>query len=162
MVLHAAMLAEENMPVPDICKALEHYKDRVFSNFLVPSTATLHRCGKVSGAVHKLCTILNLHPVLAMSKNRLGLWRIETGNMHRATRQYVKKLLKHSAQIDSRLLFVTYAGCSVAQIDEILSIVERYLTFDKVVLQKASATVSSNCGIGTFGLMFVKKEKQES
>lgn len=162
MVLHAAMLAEENMPVPDICKALEHYKDRVFSNFLVPSTATLHRCGKVSGAVHKLCTILNLHPVLAMSKNRLGLWRIESGNMHRATRQYVKKLLKHSAQIDSRLLFVTYAGCSVAQIDEILSIVDRYVKFEKIVLQKASATVSSNCGIGTFGLMFVKKEKQES
>lgn len=162
MVLYAAMLAEEGKTVPEICKALETYKERVFSNFLVPSTATLHRCGKVSGAVHKLCTILNFHPVLAMSKNRLKLWRIETGNMHRATRQYVKKLLSHSAQIDSRLLFLTYAGCSVAQIDEILSIVERYVKFDKIVLQKASATVSSNCGIGTFGLMFVRKEKQES
>ncbi len=162
MVLYAAMLAEEGKTVPEICKALEAYRERVFSNFLVPSTATLHRCGKVSGTVHKLCTILNLHPVLAMSKNRLTLWRIETGNIHRATRQYVKKLLKHSAQIDSRLLFVTYAGCTVAQIDEILSVVERYIKFDKIVLQKASATVSSNCGIGTFGLMFVKKEKQES
>ncbi|MDE7177998.1 MAG: DegV family EDD domain-containing protein [Lachnospiraceae bacterium] len=162
MVLYAAMLAEEGKTVPEICKALETYKERVFSNFLVPSTATLHRCGKVSGAVHKLCAILNFHPVLAMSKNRLKLWRIETGNMHRATRQYVKKLLSHSAQIDSRLLFLTYAGCSVAQIDEILSIVERYVKFDKIVLQKASATVSSNCGIGTFGLMFVRKDKQES
>lgn len=162
MVLYAAMLAEEGKTASEICTALESYRERVFSNFLVPSTATLHRCGKVSGAVHRLCTILNLHPVLAMSKNRLGLWRIESGNMHRATRQYVKKLFKHSAQIDSRLLFVTYAGCSVAQIDEILSVVERYLTFDKIVLQKASATVSSNCGIGTFGLMFVRKEKQES
>lgn len=162
MVLYAAMLAEEGKTAPEICQALERYRERVFSNFLVPSTATLHRCGKVSGAVHKLCSMLNLHPVLAMSKNRLGLWRIETGNMHRATRQYVKKLLKHSTQIDSRLLFVTYAGCSVAQIDEILSIVARYVTFDKIVLQRASATVSSNCGIGTFGLMFVRKEKQES
>lgn len=162
MVLHAAMLAEEGKTAAEILKALETYKDRVFSNFLVPGTATLHRCGKVSGAVHRLCTLLNLHPVLAMSKNRLGLWRIETGNMQRTTRQYVKKLLKHSAQIDSRLLFLTYAGCSVAQIDEILSIVERYVKFEKIVLQKASATVSSNCGIGTFGLMFVKKEKQES
>lgn len=162
MVLYAAMLAEEGKTVPEICKALETYRERVFSNFLVPSTATLHRCGKVSGAVHRLCTILNLHPVLAMSKNKLGLWRIETGNMHQATRQYVKKLFRHSAQIDSRLLFVTYAGCSVSQIDEILAVVERYIKFDKIVLQKASATVSSNCGIGTFGLMFVKKEKQES
>lgn len=162
VVLYAAMLAEEGKTVPEICMALEAYRERVFSNFLVPGTATLHRCGKVSGAVHRLCTVLNLHPVLAMSKNKLGLWRIETGNMHQATRQYVKKLFRHSAQIDSRLLFVTYAGCSVSQIDEILAVVERYIKFDKIVLQKASATVSSNCGIGTFGLMFVKKEKQES
>ncbi len=162
MVLHAAMLAEEGKTVSEICKALELYREHVFSNFLVPSTATLHRCGKVSGAVHKLCTVLNLHPVLAMSKNKLKLWRIETGNMQRTTRQYVKKLFKHSAQIDSRLLFVTYAGCSVAQLDEVLAIVERHITFEKVVLQKASATVSSNCGIGTFGLMFIRKEKEEN
>ncbi|MCM1266590.1 MAG: DegV family EDD domain-containing protein [Bacteroidales bacterium] len=162
MVLYAAVLAEEGKTVSEICEALESYKERVFSNFLVPSTDTLHRCGKVSGAVHKLCAALNLHPVLAMSKNRLKLWRIETGNMHRATRQYVKKLLGHSEHIDTRILFLTYAGCNVAQIDEILSVVERYVKFDKIILQPASATVSSNCGIGTFGLMFVRKEKQES
>lgn len=162
MVLYAAMLAEQGMSVDEICQALDEYRERVFSNFLVPSTATLHRNGKVSGSVHRLCTLLNLHPVLSMSRNRLKLWRIESGNMHRVVRQYVKKLFKHKKQIDTRILFVTYAGCTVKQIDEIVEIVERYIHFDKVILQKASATVSSNCGIGTFGLMFVRKEKQES
>lgn len=161
MVLYAAMLAEEGRNVDEICQALDEYRERVFSNFLVPSTATLYHNGKVSRGVHRLCTILNLHPVLSMSKNRLKLWWIESGSMHRVVRQYVKKLFKHGRQIDTRILFVTYAGCSVAQIDEIVEIVEKYIHFDKVVLQKASATVSSNCGIGTFGLMFVKKEKQE-
>lgn len=161
MVLYAAMLAEEGHSVAEICEALDKYRDRVFSNFLVPSTATLYRNGKVSGAVHRLCTVLNLHPVLSMSRNRLKLWCIESGNMHRVIRQYVKKLFKHGRQIDSRILFVTYAGCSVKQIDEIIDAVEKYIHFDKVILQKASATVSSNCGVGTFGLMFVRKEKQE-
>lgn len=146
----------------EICLALEEYRERVFSNFLVPSTATLYRNGKVSGGVHKLCTLLNLHPVLSMSKNRLKLWRIESGSMHRVVRQYVRKLFKHSSLIDTRILFVTYAGCSVKQVDEIVEIVEKYIHFDKVILQKASATVSSNCGIGTLGLMFVRREKQES
>ena len=162
MVLYAARLAEEGRSVEDICEALDEYRERVFSNFLVPSTATLHRNGKVSGAVHRLCTVLNLHPVLSMSKNRLKLCWIESGNMHRVIRQYIKKLFKRSRQIDTGILFVTYAGCSVKQIDEIVEIVEKYIHFDKVILQKASATVSSNCGIGTFGLMFVRKEKQES
>lgn len=162
MVLHAARLAEEGRSVDEICEALDAFRERVFSNFLVPSTATLHRNGKVGGVVHKLCTALNLHPVLSMSKNRLKLCWIESGNMHRVVRQYIKKLFKHSRQIDTRILFITYAGCSVKQIDEIVEIAEKYIHFDKVILQKASATVSSNCGIGTFGLMFVRKEKQES
>lgn len=162
MVLYAAKLAEEGRSVDEICEALDEFRERVFSNFLVPSTATLHRNGKVGGVVHRLCTGLNLHPILSMSKNRLKLCWIESGSMHRVIRQYVKKLFKHSRQIDTRILFVTYAGCSVKQIDEIVEIVENYIHFDKVILQKASATVSSNCGIGTFGLMFVRKEKQES
>ena len=77
--------------------------------------------------------------------------------MKRAVRHYVKTLLKHNKQIDTRLLFLTYAGCSVHQIDEILEEVEHYAHFDHVILQKASATVSSNCGVGTFGLMFFRK-----
>ena len=162
MALYAAMLAEQGRNVDEICQALDEYRERVFSNFLVPSTATLYRNGKVSGGVHRLCDLLNLHPVLSMSKNRLKLWWIESGNMHRVVRQYIKKLFKHSKQIDTRILFVTYAGCTVKQIDEIAEIVEKYIHFDKVIFQKASATVSSNCGIGTFGLMFVRKEKQES
>lgn len=160
MVLCAARLAEEGYGVDEICETLDEYRERVFSNFLVPSTATLYRNGKVSGAVHRLCTVLNLHPVLSMSRNKLKLWCIESGNIHRAVRQYVKKLFEHSRQIDTSVLFVTYAGCSVKQIDEIVGIVEKYIHFDQVILQKASATVSSNCGVGTFGLMFVRREKQ--
>ncbi len=161
MVLYAARLAEEGYGVDEICEALDEYRERVFSNFLVPGTATLYRNGKVSGAVHRLCTVLKLHPVLSMSRNKLKLWCIESGNMHRVISLYIKKLFKHSRQIDTSILFVTYAGCSVKQIDEIVSIVEKYIHFDQIILQKASATVSSNCGVGTFGLMFVRKEKQQ-
>lgn len=157
MVLYAASLAEEGKSIPEICKALEQYKDLVCSNFLVPNTTALYRNGKLGGMVHKLCRSLNLHPVLRMSQNKLKLWKIETGNMQRMDRKYVKSLLHNSRQIDTRLLFLTYAGCSVRQLDEILAEVEKYVKFDKIILQKASATVSSNCGIGIFGLMFVRK-----
>lgn len=160
MVLYAANLAEKGKSVEEICESLEKFRSRVFSNFLVPGTETLARNGKVSGAVNKICTALNLHPILAMSHNRLKLWKIEVGNLHQVNKRYVKKLFRHSKQIDNRLLFLTYAGCTVRQIDEVLAEVEHYIKFERVILQKASATVSSNCGIGTFGLMFVRKEEE--
>ncbi|MBD5451754.1 MAG: DegV family EDD domain-containing protein [Lachnospiraceae bacterium] len=159
MVLYAAELAEQGKSVQEICEALDRFKELVFSNFLVPSTEALYRNGKVSGVVHKLCDGLNLHPVLRMSQNELKLWKIEVGNMKYVQRKYVKKLLHHSKQIDKRILFLTYAGCSVRQLEEILEEVEKYVKFDKVIMQKASATVSSNCGVGVFGLMYVRNKE---
>lgn len=157
MVLYAASLAEEGKSVEEICEALDKFKDYVCSNFIVPNTITLYRNGKLGGMVHKLCTTLNLHPVLHMSQNKLKLWKMEVGNMQRMDKKYVKSLLHNSRQIDPRILFLTYAGCSVRQLDEILEEVKKYVKFDRIILQKASATVSSNCGIGIFGLMFIRK-----
>lgn len=161
MVLYAAVLAEAGKSVPEICGALERFGENVCSNFFVKSTEALYRNGKVSGLIHKLCSGLNLHPVLRMSQNKLGLWHMEAGNMQRAQRGYVKKLLHHVQQIDTRIAFLTYAGCSVRQLDEILEEVEKYVKFDRVILQKASATVSGNCGVGVFGLMFIRRKEKE-
>ena len=160
MVLYAAALAEAGKSVQEICDALEQFKELVCSNFLVPSTEALYRNGKVSGVVHRLCNALNLHPVLRMSQNKLGLWKMEIGNMQRVRRKYVRQLLGNSKQIDTRILILTYAGCSVRQLDAILEEVGKYVTFEKIVLQKASATVSSNCGVGVFGLMFIRKSSK--
>ena len=140
----------------EICSALDKFSKYVCSNFLIPSTDSMHRNGKVSGIVHKISTALRLHPVLYMNRNRLKVWHIEVGNMQRARRRYVRKLLRRREQIDTRVLFLTYAGCSVRQLDELLEEVQKYISFQNIFVQKASATVSSNCGVGTFGLIFIR------
>lgn len=161
MVLYAAAMAEAGKDVREICEALEGMRERICSNFFVPGTEALYRNGKISALVHKACSRLNLHPVLHMSQNELKLWKIEAGNINHARRRYVKRLLQHGRQIDTGILFLTYAGCTVRQMEEILKETEKYIHFDRVITQKASATISSNCGVGVFGLMFVKKEKTE-
>ncbi len=161
MVLFAAKMAEEGKSVKVICDSMKEFGNLVCSNFLVPSTESLNRNGKVNGVVHKICSALQLHPVLYMSKNKLKVWKIEIGNMRQVNRRYVKKLLHHSNDIDTRILFLTYAGCSMSQLDVILEEVKKYVDFQKIVVQKASATVSSNCGVGTFGLMFLRREDDE-
>lgn len=161
MVLFAAKMAEEGKSVKVICDSMKEFGNLVCSNFLVPSTESINRNGKVNGVVHKICSALQLHPVLYMSKNKLKVWKIEIGNMRQVNRRYVKKLLHHSNDIDTRILFLTYAGCSMSQLDVILEEVKKYVDFQKIVVQKASATVSSNCGVGTFGLMFLRKEDDE-
>lgn len=47
------------------------------------------------------------------------------------------------------------------QLDEILEEVEKYIKFERIVLQKASAAVSGSCGAGVFGLMFIRRKEKE-
>ena len=96
-----------------------------------------------------------------MSQNELKLWKVVPGNMKSASRRYVKKILARSKQIDTTILFLTYAGCSARQLEEILEETHKHVHFERVIIQKASATVSGNCGVGVFGLMFVRKVDKE-
>ena len=159
MVLRVAALAEDGKSIEEICEDTEKFKALVCSNFLVPGTEALYRNRKISGAVHKLCRSLSLHPVLHMAQKELKLWKIEVGNIKRARHRYVKKLMSRVKHMDQRILFLTYAGCTSRQLEEIMENVEKYARFEKVILQKASATISSNCGVGVFGLMYIKKEE---
>jgi len=39
----------------------------------------------------------------------------------------------------------------------IQNLVRQYCPFERVYLQKASSAIASNCGPGSFGLLFMKK-----
>ena len=54
---------------------------------------------------------------------------------------------------------MVHAGCSPALRARILEEVAKYQKFDQIITPKASAAITSNCGEGCFGLMFVKKER---
>ncbi len=158
LALHAASLAEEGKSLTEILRDLEDFKKRVSTSFIVQTTENLYRNEKLSRTVYRACQTLSLRPVLRMSRDKLSAWRMEIGSMGKASRKYIKQILRGSKQIDTRILFLTYSGCTAHQVDELLEEVGKYVKFEKVVLQKASATVSSNCGIGAFGLIFLRAQ----
>lgn len=59
--------------------------------------------------------------------------------------------------IDRSILFITYAGMDTKSLQYIQELVRQYCPFERVYLQKASSAIASNCGPGSFGLLFIKK-----
>ena len=72
---------------------------------------------------------------------------------------YVRKVLKNARNIDRRILFITYAGMDEKSLEYIQELVRQYCPFERVYLQKASSAIASNCGPGSFGLLFMKKNE---
>jgi len=159
MVLYAAKLAQKGKSVEEICRELAQLKERVSTSFIVPTPENLYRNGKVGKGVKDLCYALSLHPVLYLAQNKIKLRGVKIGSVEQAYKKYIKHQMRGRKKIDKRLLFLTYAGCSVKQLEEIQKEVEKYVKFERIQWQKASATISSNCGIGAFGLLFIRKRK---
>ncbi|MGN0641819.1 MAG: DegV family protein [Huintestinicola sp.] len=158
LVIRAAELANKGNTADNILAELDELKERVSTSFIAKNADYLYRNGLVSLNVKRVCSALNIHPILIMKKGKLVLDTVYIGNYDSASRFYVKRKLKGKNNVDSKQAFITHCGCSVKMLRSISSEVKKYCPFKKLEVTNASATISSNCGPGTFGVLFVRNK----
>ena len=156
LVIKAAKMVREGVSDSEkILAELENMRSRVSSSFMADTADYLYRNGRVSKFVQSICSVFNIHPVLAMKNGFLTLKSIQIGNYEKSALRYVRKELK-TPGIKTDRLFITHAGCTASDIKLIKYEVNRIMKFDSIIVTKASATVSRNSGPRTFGLLYVK------
>ena len=69
--------------------------------------------------------------------------------------EYVRDMEEDLKAADSSRVFITHSGCEM----EIVSAVRKYLEslgrFDEILETTAGAVISSHCGPGTLGVLFI-------
>ena len=118
----------------------------------------LCQAGRISKQIQVLCDSLLLHPVLVLKKSKMVVAGMKMGSFTRVAKSYVRQLLLESRNIDRRILFITYSGMDEKKLQYIQNLVQQYGPFERVYLQKASSAIASNCGPGSFGLLFMKRD----
>ena len=158
-VLWAARLAENHAGKAEIVAAVERAERFISSAFIINSTHMMCQAGRVSKRIQVLCDALLLHPILVLRKSKMVVGSMEVGDFPRIAKKYVRKVLQETRSIDRRVLFITYAGLDEKKLQYIQNLVRQHCTFERVYLQKASSAIASNCGSGSFGLMFMRKDE---
>ena len=118
----------------------------------------LRQSGRISKKVQVLCDSLLLHPVLVLKKSRMVVGGMKMGGFYRAAKSYIKRTLLDTRNIDRRILFITYSGMDEKKLQYIRKLVQQYCPFERVYMQKASSAIASNCGPGSFGLLFMRRD----
>ena len=158
LALAAHEYAGENQANPQQAEELIAQKrDRIHTSFMPGSTLFLYRAGLIPGAAHRCFRALRLHPVLVVRESTLKLGGIMTGSMAHARDTYIRNIFRTTYNIDTRSLFITYAGMKRSDLEEIKDKVLSIVSFDEVYFQKASSAVAVNCGPQTFGFIFARK-----
>lgn len=158
MVIKAVEMRYAGCSADEIAAEAERMKPLISTSFITMNADYLYRNGRVSKQVRDLCDAFSLHPVLGMKKGRIVLKGIEIGNYEKSVMRYIKSELKKNSKIERKRLFITHAGCTVKLINAVKSRAEKLCGFDEILVTKASATISSNCGMGTVGVLFVREQ----
>lgn len=158
LVIRAGELAGFGFDAGKILADLSELKERISTTFMAKNADYLYRKGLVSSRVKIVCSALNIHPVLEMKKGKLVLKGIKIGDYERAINSYIRGQLRKSGRIDKNRCFITHVGCSIRMINDIKKEIVSRCSFKELSVTKASATISSNCGPETFGLLFVNSD----
>lgn len=157
IVLGAAECAAKGQSADAILNKIEDMKRRTRTSFIVENTEFLARSGRIAPKINELCKVLMLHPVLVLKNSSIGVGTFRVGTKDYVRRKYIASILNVTGTIDTRRLFITYAGLTKEELEDIKVQVQSKVAFQNIICQKASSTISTHCGPGTFGLLFMMK-----
>ena len=159
IVLYAAYKAENHATKEDIIKTVKKLRRYISSAFIIDSTHMMCQSGRISKRIQILCDALLLHPILVLRNSKMAVGGMEMGSFTHVAKRYVRKALMNSRMIDRRILFITYAGMDAKSLKYIQDLVQQYCPFERIYLQRASSAIACNCGPGSFGLLFMKRNE---
>ena len=157
LVIEAAIMAKQGCTAAEIIERIEALKPHVRASFVVDTLTYLRRGGRCSGIEALAGSMLKLHPKIIVQDGKMTVSKKYRGSIQKAIAAYVSDLQPQLEKSKKNRVFITHSGCS----DEILSQVNAQLEsmhhFDEILITRAGGVVSSHCGPGTLGVLFIEE-----
>ena len=159
VVLEAVRLAEGGMPPEEIVAQLNEVTARVRASFILDRLDYMKKGGRCSSVAVLGANLLRLRPCIAVTDGKMGVEKKFRGSFEKCVRDYVTDRLAGRTDLDLRRVFITHSGVD----DEIVRIARETIRslqpFEEICVTRAGCTVSSHCGPGTIGVLFIENKR---
>ncbi len=155
LVLRAAELAAKGNSASEIVSEIENLKSKVRASFVIDTLTYLHRGGRCSGLAAMLGTALKLHPRIAVADGAMHPEKKYRGNSHKYVMDYVEDMESDLKNAEKDRVFITHSGCDRDIVNNVKDYLKELDHFDEILETRAGSVVSSHCGPGTLGVLFI-------
>ena len=155
LVIEAAIMASAGKSGKEIVTAIEQLKPQVRASFIVDTLTFLHRGGRCSGVAALAGGALKLHPKIVVENGGMKPDKKYRGKMSSAILTYAKELEPQLKDAKTDRVFITHSGCTDEIIQNIYDFVKELNLFDEILITRAGGVISSHCGPGTLGVLFI-------
>ncbi|MBQ9460968.1 MAG: DegV family protein [Clostridia bacterium] len=157
LVIEAARMIEKGMEAREISEKLREMAPKVHSSFVIDKLDYLRAGGRCSTLAMLGANLLQIKPSIQVI-NRDGSMTVGKkyrGKLERVLVKYVDDQLSEFDNIRDDKIFITHAGIEQKYVDIVKSEVEKRDFFKNIYVTRASCTISSHCGPGTIGVLFM-------
>lgn len=158
LVIEAAIMAKEGKTADEIVARIEELKTRISASFVVDTLTYLHRGGRCSSVAALAGGALKLHPKIVVENGKMGANKKYRGKMNSVILSYAKELEEDLKKAKKDRVFITHSGCDASIIESVREYLESLNIFDEILETRAGSVISSHCGPGTLGVLFIKGE----
>ena len=157
LVLRAADLRDQGLTADEIEKEIQALLPRVHTSFMVDTLEYLYKGGRCTAVENIVGSLLKIRPVIEVKADgSLGIKEKTRGTRKKALTYLLEDFRAHLPEIDLHRVFVTHSGCD--EDGEFLATELRKMApIDDIYITTAGCTISSHCGPGTIGILYLGK-----
>lgn len=158
LVIEAAIMAQNGMPASAIVDRIDELIPKVRASFVVDTLVYLHRGGRCSSVSALLGSALKLHPRINVSGGKMAATQKYRGKIDKVILNYANDLEKDLLKAKKDRVFITHSGCDADVVESVRNYLNNLKVFDEVLETRAGGVISSHCGPGTLGVLFIDGE----
>lgn len=157
LVIEAAIMAQNGSSAKDIVSRMEVLKPKVRASFVVDTLTYLARGGRCSSVSALIGSVLKIHPLIAVENGAMGAGKKYRGKMAKVILDYARELEEAMKHSDHKRVFITHTQMDPAIVESVRAYLESLHIFDEILITTAGSVISSHCGPGTLGVLFISE-----
>jgi len=157
-VIAAAEMAAQGKSAAEIAEVIKADRALVRASFVVDTLTYLHRGGRCSSVAALMGGALKLHPRIGVAEGKMSAGKKYRGRMDRVIRDYVADMEADLLRARKEHVFITHSGCDEDTIAVVYGMLDRLHHFHEIHVTRAGGVISSHCGPGTLGVLYIAGE----
>ena len=160
LVLAAAEAAEAGKSVTEILAMLEEMIPRVETSFVLDRLDYMKKGGRCSAVTLLGANLLKLRPCIEVKDGKMGVGKKYRGSFDKCVCEYITDKIGNRSDLELRRVFITHSGVPEETVQKAVETVQKLQPFEEICVTRAGCTVSSHCGPGTLGVLYIRKADQ--
>lgn len=158
MLIVACGMRDEGKDAAAIAQAMQDMIPRVNVSFVIDTLEYMWKGGRCTGVTAFGANLLKLKPCIEMRDGKLEVCKKYRGNIFKVYEKYIEERLT-GKDVDPNFIFITTSLDLAPEVRDTLEALVRRLVpeLKELVFGRVGCTVTSHCGPGTLGLLFLEK-----